>query len=60
MANLAQKFEPFVVMRLLQGFFSAPLETLVTSTIQDVFFVHERGQKIAIWGLLISSGVLVG
>ncbi|KAL7621685.1 hypothetical protein AAE478_009012 [Parahypoxylon ruwenzoriense] len=53
-------FEPFVVMRLLQGFCSAPLETLVTSTIQDIFYVHERGQKIAIWGLLISSGVLVG
>lgn len=47
-------------MRLLQGFASAPFETLVTSTIQDLFFVHERGQKLAIWGLMLTSGVLLG
>lgn len=55
-----QTFEPFVVMRLLQGFASAPAETLVTSTVQDIFYVHERGQKVAVWGLMISSGVLFG
>lgn len=47
-------------MRLLQCFASAPAETLVTSTVQDIFFIHERGQKIAIWGVMISSGVLIG
>lgn len=47
-------------MRLLQGFASAPFETLVTSTIQDLFFVHERGQKMAIWGLMLTCGVLLG
>lgn len=47
-------------MRLFQGFASAPFETLVTSTVQDIFFVHERGQKLAIWGFMITGGVLLG
>ncbi|KEF56048.1 uncharacterized protein A1O9_07629 [Exophiala aquamarina CBS 119918] len=55
-----KSFEEFVAMRLLQGFASAPFETLVTSTIQDLFFVHQRGQKMAIWGLMSTCGVLLG
>jgi hypothetical protein len=46
-------------MRLMQGFASAPFETLVTSTVQDIFFVHERGQKLAVWGFMITTGVLL-
>lgn len=47
-------------MRLAQGFASAPFETLVTSSIQDIFLVHERGQKMALWGFMITTGVLLG
>lgn len=57
---LCQNFVSLVVMRIVQGLASAPLETLVTSTVSDIFFVHERGQKIAIWGVMIASGVLLG
>ncbi|GAD97752.1 conserved hypothetical protein [Paecilomyces variotii No. 5] len=53
-------FVSLVTMRIIQGLASAPLETLVTSTVSDIFFVHERGQKIAIWGVMIASGVLLG
>ncbi|KIX09274.1 uncharacterized protein Z518_00353 [Rhinocladiella mackenziei CBS 650.93] len=55
-----KSFVEFVAMRLLQGFASAPYETLVTSTVQDIFFVHERGKKLAIWGFMITTGVLLG
>ncbi|KAK5214192.1 hypothetical protein LTS03_003857 [Exophiala xenobiotica] len=56
----AKSFPQFVAMRLMQGFASAPFETLVTSTVQDIFFVHERGQKLAVWGFMITTGVLLG
>jgi hypothetical protein len=47
-------------MRAVQGMASAPLETLVTSTISDLFFVHQRGSRLAIWNLMLASGVLLG
>ncbi|RFU33959.1 hypothetical protein B7463_g2387, partial [Scytalidium lignicola] len=56
----AKPFSEFVAMRLMQGFASAPFETLVTSSIQDIFFVHERGKKLAIWGSMITAGVFLG
>lgn len=47
-------------MRVVQGMASAPLETLVTSTVSDMFFVHQRGTRISIWGCMLASGVLLG
>ncbi|PGH06685.1 hypothetical protein AJ79_06469 [Helicocarpus griseus UAMH5409] len=56
----SKSFESLCAMRAIQGLASAPLETLVTSTVSDIFFVHQRGQKLAIWGLTANSGVLLG
>lgn len=47
-------------MRILQGIASAPLETLVTSTVSDMYFVHQRGTRLSIWGCMLASGVLLG
>jgi MFS family permease len=47
-------------MRVVQGIASAPLETLVTSTVSDMYFVHQRGTRIAVWGCMLASGVLLG
>ncbi|EDN10930.1 predicted protein [Histoplasma mississippiense (nom. inval.)] len=54
-----KSFESLWIMRIVQGISAAPLETLVTSTVSDIFFVHERGQKLAIWGIAITSGVIL-
>ncbi|PGH13366.1 hypothetical protein AJ80_06360 [Polytolypa hystricis UAMH7299] len=56
----AISFESLSVMRVVQGIASAPLETLVTSTVSDIFFVHQRGKKLAIWGTTLTTGVLLG
>ncbi|KAL2004466.1 hypothetical protein VTN00DRAFT_3495 [Thermoascus crustaceus] len=56
----SMNFVSLSAMRIVQGLASAPMETLVTSTVSDIFFVHERGQKLAIWGVMITSGVLLG
>ena len=57
---LLQSFVSLAVMRGLQGVAAAPIETLVTSTVSDLFFVHQRGQKLAIWGSSILVGVMLG
>jgi MFS family permease len=53
-------FTSLAVMRVVQGIASAPLETLVTSTVSDMYFVHQRGVRISIWGCMLASGVLLG
>ncbi|KAL5119984.1 hypothetical protein ACEQ8H_002082 [Pleosporales sp. CAS-2024a] len=53
-------FISLAAMRVVQGMASAPLETLVTSTVSDLYFVHERGVRISVWGCMLSSGVLLG
>ncbi|KAH7067470.1 major facilitator superfamily domain-containing protein [Paraphoma chrysanthemicola] len=53
-------FVSLAVMRVVMGMASAPLETLVTSTVSDMFFVHQRGVRISVWGLMLGSGVLLG
>jgi MFS family permease len=55
----AKSFVSLAVMRAFSGIAAAPLETLVTSAISDMFFVHERGRKLAIWGLMMLSGMHV-
>ncbi|KAF2646076.1 MFS general substrate transporter [Massarina eburnea CBS 473.64] len=56
----ASSFTSLAIMRVVQGMASAPLETLVTSTVSDLFFVHERGTRLSIWGMMLASGVLLG
>ncbi|KAF2825769.1 MFS general substrate transporter [Ophiobolus disseminans] len=53
-------FTSLAVMRVIQGMASAPLETLVTSTVSDMYFVHQRGTRISVWGCMLASGVLLG
>ncbi|ORY90710.1 serine/threonine kinase 16 [Leucosporidium creatinivorum] len=43
--------------RVFQGLGMAPFEALVVSTIGDIFFVHERGFRSAIWGFAILAGI---
>ncbi|KAL3426904.1 major facilitator superfamily transporter [Phlyctema vagabunda] len=56
----ANSFPSLAAMRTVQGLASAPLETLVTSSVSDLFFVHQRGLRLSLWGVMISSGVLLG
>jgi MFS family permease len=57
---MATSFLSLQLMRVVQGLASAPLETLVTSAVSDVFFVHQRGKRLGIWGLMVYSGIALG
>ncbi|KAI6352028.1 hypothetical protein MCOR25_009607 [Pyricularia grisea] len=56
MAYLSTTFPMLVVARTLGGFASAPIFALATASVSDIFFAHERGIFLAVWGLTISAG----
>ncbi|GLB43611.1 putative major facilitator superfamily protein [Lyophyllum shimeji] len=46
--------------RVFQGFGMSALQSLVASTIEQIFFVHERGSRSVIWSFSIMSGITLG
>jgi MFS family permease len=47
-------------MRVIQGFSAAPLETLISATVSELFFAHEKGKMLSIWNLFVMGGVKLG
>lgn len=47
-------------MRVIQGFSAAPLETLISATISELFFTHEKGKMLSVWNLFVMGGVKIG
>ncbi|TVY82324.1 putative MFS-type transporter [Lachnellula suecica] len=56
-AGAAKSFASLVAARVIQGFCMAPLEALVPASIADVWFVHERGYRSAIFNLGVLGGI---
>ncbi len=50
----------FFLARAFAGLFAGPVEALVPSTITDIFFLHDRGEKISIYGLTLLGGYEIG
>ncbi|KAG0131090.1 major facilitator superfamily domain-containing protein [Tuber indicum] len=48
---LAQNTDSFLGARILQGFGLGAFETIVPSTVGDMYFVHQRGKRIAFYNL---------
>ncbi|PFH49665.1 hypothetical protein AMATHDRAFT_62622 [Amanita thiersii Skay4041] len=46
--------------RIFQGFGMSALQSLVASTIEQIFFVHERGFRSTIWSFSIMAGITLG
>lgn len=55
-----RSFTPFLVGRAFLGIFEAPIESIVPSTITDIFFLHDRGAKVSIYGLSVLGGNELG
>lgn len=61
LAIAAQENYPlFVVARAFLGLFEAPIEAIVPSTVADIFYLHERGEKISLYGLSVLGGNELG
>jgi len=57
---LAQNIEEMVLFRLLQGMAGAALVPLSQSVLLDSYSVEERGQAMAIWGVGVMLGPIMG
>jgi MFS family permease len=53
-------YTPFIIGRAFLGFFEAPIESIVPSTVTDLFFLHNRGTKISMYGLSVLGGNELG
>ena len=61
LAIAAEKtYTPFILGRAFLGLFEAPIEAIVPSTVTDIFYLHERGEKISIYGLGVLGGNEIG
>jgi DHA2 family multidrug resistance protein len=60
LCGLAQSIEQMVLFRLLQGAFGAALVPLSQSVLLDSYSVQERGSAMAIWGIGVMLGPIMG
>ncbi|SPN99075.1 related to MFS transporter [Cephalotrichum gorgonifer] len=59
-AAAAKSYGTYMAARFFQGFGVSPASTVGMAVVGDLFFEHERGQKLGLWVLAIDSGLLVG
>lgn len=50
----------YMAARFFQGFGVSPAATVGMAVVTDLFFEHQRGQKLGLWVLALDSGLLVG
>ena len=55
-----ETYPPFFAGRVFLGVFEAPIESIVPSTVTDIFFLHDRGEKISLYGLSVLGGNELG
>lgn len=53
-------YPSFLASRIVAGIGMAPYEILVQCTIGDLYFVHERATRIAVWNLFLLTGIAGG
>jgi MFS family permease len=59
-AALAPTLPGYMAARFFQGLGVSPASNVGLAVINDVFFEHERGQKLGLWVLAIDMGLLFG
>lgn len=59
-AALAPDYGGYMAARFFQGLGVSPAANVGLAVINDLFFEHERGQKVGLWVLAIDMGLLVG
>jgi DHA2 family multidrug resistance protein len=60
LCGLAQNIGQMVAFRLLQGMFGAALVPLSQSVMLDNYSIEERGSAMAIWGIGVMLGPIMG
>jgi DHA2 family multidrug resistance protein len=60
LCGAAQSLPQMVLFRLLQGVFGAALVPLSQSTMLDIYPVEQRGSAMALWGVGVMIGPILG
>ena len=60
MCGAAQSLAQMVLFRILQGMFGAALVPLSQSTMMDIYPMEKRGQAMAVWGMGVMIGPILG
>ncbi|MBS0644161.1 MAG: DHA2 family efflux MFS transporter permease subunit [Acetobacteraceae bacterium] len=60
LCGAAQSLDQIVVFRILQGVFGAALVPLSQATMMDIYPMEKRGQAMAIWGVGVMVGPILG
>ncbi len=60
LCGAAQSLDQMVIFRILQGVFGAALVPLSQSTMMDIYPMEKRGQAMAIWGVGVMVGPILG
>lgn len=45
----------WIANKIMQGFFGAPIESLIEVSVTDIWFTHERGGYLALYGLFLAG-----
>lgn len=53
-------YNNLLLARAFLGAFEAPIESIVPSTVTDLFFLHDRGEKVSLYSLSVLSGNELG
>lgn len=59
-AAVANEYGGYMAARFFQGLGVSPGATVGLAVVMDLYFEHERGQKLGLWVLAIDTGLLVG
>lgn len=57
---LVTNYPSLLGVRVVAGLGMAPYENLVQCVIGDMYFVHERGTRIAVWNMALFAGINAG
>ncbi|KAI1475163.1 MFS general substrate transporter [Daldinia eschscholtzii] len=57
---LAKDYSSFLGSRVWSGLGMAPYEILVQCTIADIYYVHQRATRIAVWNMFLLCGISGG
>ncbi len=60
LCGAAQSLSQVVIFRIVQGMFGAALVPLSQSTMMDIYPMEKRGQAMAIWGMGVMIGPILG
>ncbi|KAG8903564.1 hypothetical protein FRC01_009156 [Tulasnella sp. 417] len=57
---VTKTYSGYMAARFFQGWGVGPASSVGLQMLQDIYFEHERGQKVGIWTLAIDTGLLFG